>query len=216
VWSGHLHYRDKLYPGRVGFWTGQSQQFTDPPTRGRHGGVKIEFSSRPSLTHIKAAGLAATAEEALALFEPTRRCRHISLHAESAPSDQKYVTLSKERDRFGDPCAHVQYASSDFDRRTYEYSKGLFERVAKATDAVVAGFSDWLDFSTLNHYMATCRMGKGPEDGVVDAWSRVHGSPNLYVVGLGNIVGAAGAANPALTGTALALRAADAIAAQLT
>ena len=212
LWSGHMHYRERLFSGKVGFWTAQSAQFCDPPTRGRHGGVKIELPSRPSYDHRQAAGEATSLAEAMRRFETTRHCRLVVLHAESAPSPGKRVTLSKETDRFGDPVAHVRYDCDDFDRRTYEYSRQLYERVARATGAVEWTFDGLDDFSTFAHHMGTCRMGTSAADSVVDPFGAVHDTPGLFTIGLGSFVGSGGAVNPTLTAVALALRSADFIA----
>lgn len=215
VWSGHMHYREPLYPGRVGFWTAQSEQFCDPPTRGRHGGIKIEFSSNPWSNHARKAGEANSVEEALRRFEITRRCRQVAMHAESVPTPQKFVALSRETDRFGDPAAHVHYESGDFDYRTYEFGKQLFARVARATGATDLEYREADDFATFAHHMGTCRMGTGVKDSVTDSFGRVHDTPGLFTIGLGNFVGAGGSVNPTLTAVALALRSADAIAEEL-
>jgi choline dehydrogenase-like flavoprotein len=49
-------------------------------------------------------------------------------------------------------------------------------------------------------------MGRSPADSVVDAYGKVHGASNLFVVGGSNFVGTSGAVNPTLTMVALALR----------
>ena len=208
-WSGHMHYDQPLFPGKAGFWTGQSQQFCDPPGRGKHGGMKIEFSSNPANSHQNAAAHAGSLEDVMRVFEATRRCRRIAMHAESLPDDRKYVELSKEHDRFGDPVAHYHYDSTDFDRRTYDFARELLDRYVRATGAKDVEFQTVDDFGTFNHYMGTCRMGKASADSVVDTFGRVHDTPGLYVVGLSNFVGTGGAVNPTLTAAALALRSAD-------
>jgi choline dehydrogenase-like flavoprotein len=209
IWNGHMHYRQRVGAGAVGFWTGQSDQFTDPPRRGEVGGIKLELPSLPLLTHQHDAGEATTMAEALRLFELTARCRQVGLHAETVPSDRKYVALAAETDRFGDPVAHVHYDSSDFDRRTHEFGRELFERVAKSTGAVDWQYPALEEFGTYAHHMGTCRMGTSSADSVTDSFGAVHDTPGLYVIGLSNFVGSGGAVNPTLTGVALALRAAD-------
>jgi choline dehydrogenase-like flavoprotein len=61
-----------------------------------------------------------------------------------------------------------------------------------------------------SHYMGTCRMGKDPRTSVVDPWCRTHDVPNLFI-GDGSVFVTVGAANPALTISALAARTADGI-----
>lgn len=215
IWTGHMHYAKPMFAGRVGFWTAQSDQFCDPPERGHHGGVKIEMPSRPWIGHVREAGEATDFDEALRRFERTRRCRQIGMHAESLPGDGKHVTLSEQRDRFGDPVAHVTYGSDGFDHRTHAFSRALVERVARATAATDWTFPGVEDFGVFAHYMGTTRMGSGPDDSVTDTFGGVHDTPGLFTIGLGSFVGSGGAVNPTLTGVALALRTADFLAASL-
>ncbi len=212
IWIGHVHFAEPVHAGRVGFWTAQSDQFVDPPARGRHGGVKIELPSKPAPEHVRAAARAKSFEEAMQAFDLVRRCRTVGMHAESDTSEGKYVALARERDRFGDPVAHVHYDSSDFDRATYAYARELFDRVADALQVRERAFPGLEEFGAFAHYMGTHRMSARPEDGVVDTFGAVHDTPGLYAIGLGMFVGCGGAVNPTLTGVALALRAADAIA----
>jgi choline dehydrogenase-like flavoprotein len=61
-----------------------------------------------------------------------------------------------------------------------------------------------------SHYLGTCRMGDDPSTSVVDRWCRTHDVPNLFI-GDGSVFVTGGAANPALTISALATRTADGI-----
>jgi choline dehydrogenase-like flavoprotein len=58
------------------------------------------------------------------------------------------------------------------------------------------------------HYGGTCRMHESPKLGVVDAWSRVHGIPNV-VVADSSVFTTGPEKNPVLTAMALAARASD-------
>jgi len=58
------------------------------------------------------------------------------------------------------------------------------------------------------HYGGTCRMHESPQFGVVDAYSRVHGAPNV-VVADSSVFTTGPEKNPVLTAMALAARAAD-------
>ena len=214
IWNGHMHYRERIGAGGVGFWTGQSDQFVDPPDRGRVGGIKIELPSLPWMGHEYDAGEAATAEEAMARFAVLPHCRQVGMHAETLAGPAKFVALAGEVDRFGDPLARVHYDSSDFDRRTHARARELFERVARATGATEWWFPTLEEFGTFAHHMGTFRMGRSVADSVTDDLGAVHDTPGLYAIGLGNFVGSGGAVNPTLTAVALALRAADAIAAR--
>jgi choline dehydrogenase-like flavoprotein len=61
-----------------------------------------------------------------------------------------------------------------------------------------------------SHYLGTCRMGKDRRRSVVNSECRSHDVPNLFI-GDGSVFVTVGAANPALTISALACRTADAI-----
>jgi choline dehydrogenase-like flavoprotein len=64
------------------------------------------------------------------------------------------------------------------------------------------------------HYGGTCRMHASPEYGVVDAWSRVHGVPNVAVAD-SSVFTTGPEKNPVLTSMALAARAADRLAQEI-
>jgi choline dehydrogenase-like flavoprotein len=193
--TGSLRYPEALFPGRLGPQTAQSQQFTDPETRGKHGGIKIDFHSWPAGGNP---------------WELMKRTHPFGLHSESVPDAKKYVVLSEQKDRFGDPFAHLHYDSAPFDYATHEWGKSIFDKFAKATGAEEASVTqDPNEFSSGAHHMGTCRMGTDAKDSVVDVQCRVHGSPNLFVVGGAAFVGGSGAVHPTLTMAALAIRAAD-------
>ena len=61
-----------------------------------------------------------------------------------------------------------------------------------------------------SHYLGTCRMGHDPRSSVVNSWGRTHDVPNLFIAD-GSVFVTVGAANPALTISALALRTSEAI-----
>lgn len=220
LWSGHLHYQDDFYPGRFGGYTGQTHQFLDPPTRGKHGGVVVQFSSQffaNAVTFLDALPEALrTGPEVVEFLDARRHWRFIVLQAESVPSPRKYVTLSTERDRYGDPYAHVHYESAAFDHATYGFAQELFQRFMAATGADETKFTRDRDkgFTSGHHHMGTCRMGHSVRDSVVDQFGKMHGTPNLFVLGGSNFVSPS-AVNPTLTMVALAMRAADYIVDQL-
>jgi choline dehydrogenase-like flavoprotein len=103
---------------------------------------------------------------------------------------------------------------SEFDANTYDLAAGICRRISDATrakDATMPAFERW---SSGSHHLGVCRMGTSEADSVVDGHCRVHGIPNLYVVG-GAIFASSSAVNPTLTMVALGVRAADHIAASL-
>jgi choline dehydrogenase-like flavoprotein len=218
LWSGYLHYKEPFHPGRFGGYTGQSHQFLDPPNRGKHGGVMIQFSSQffsNSVMFLNSLPEALRTGSEVGEFLNARRHRRlIVLQTESTPSPQKYVTRSEQRDRYGDPYAHVHYEATAFDHETYRFARELFDRFMAATGADEAKFASAEDFTSGQHHMGTCRMGHDARDSVVDQFGKIHGTPNLFVVGGSNFVSPS-AVNPTLTMVALAIRTAEYIVAQL-
>ncbi|HET7263481.1 MAG TPA: GMC family oxidoreductase [bacterium] len=212
LWSGSLRYADRMMPGRLGRWTGQSHQFLTPPSRGRHGAVKVEFSANVVPWSADAAAGAGSGDEILDRFAPVTALRDVTLHSEAAPETRRTVTLSSSaRDRFGDPYAHVHYDLSGFDEATYAYARELFDRFAKATGAAGAQLRGIETYYSGGHHMGTCRMGLDRRDSAVDSFGALHGCPNLFVAGSSMFVGPA-AVNPTLTIAALAIRTADRLA----
>jgi choline dehydrogenase-like flavoprotein len=149
------------------------------------------------------------ASEVMEQLRPIVHRRQIGLHAESVASERKFVALSRRKDRFGDPFAHVQYELASLDHETHKSARAIFGRFAGATRAKEAYFPEVLVFDSGGHQMGTCRMGKDEKDSVVNSFGQVHNLSNLFVVGPSSFVGTSGAANPTLTVAALAIRTAD-------
>ncbi len=206
IWAGHLHFREKFWAGRIGPWTGQSEQFCNPEGRGRHGGFKVEFPSMPYPSHVNDAADDPTAEAALAHLELQRRCRLLTMHAESVSDDRKFMRLSDDRDSLGDQRIEVHYDLNEFDHLTFEFACEVFDRFAKATGAYESEFRTIERLATFNHYSGTCRMAGSEAEGVVNGWGEVFDTPGLWVLGLSTFVNSSGTVNPTLTGLALALR----------
>ena len=209
LWGMRLHYPDRLYPERLGGWGGQIHQFLDPDTRGKHGGIKIEFSSRLGYFGNPADMLGwHSGADVVKSLEPRLHWRWSAFHAESVPSPEKYVTLSTELDRLGDPFVHVHYQSTDFDYETHRFATTLFERLQQASGADDGEVRQRDEFTSGAHHLGTCRMGETAADSVVNSFGQVHDHPNLFVVGGSNFAGTT-AINPTLTMVVLALRAGD-------
>jgi choline dehydrogenase-like flavoprotein len=209
IWPGAYHYPSPLRPDGIGGPTGQSHQFLNDPSRGKHGAVKIEFGSRSGSELVNQGELTkwGTISEIMEQLKPRLAWRLILFHNESVSSPQKYIGLSGERDRFGDPFAKLYYSPSDFDHESYLFARKLFDSFAEATGSDEKFISPV--FWSGGHHMGGCRMGKMVRESVVDSFGKMHGSPNLFVAGGSNFVGTSGAVNPTLTMVALALRTAD-------
>jgi choline dehydrogenase-like flavoprotein len=205
---------------------GQSHQFVNPPNRGKHGGLKIELQGPPRVDPLGMRSFRAhggqmrldpqrfkRGVDVLAALEKFPHSWPIGICGETGSSGRKSMDLSTTAvDRFGDPAAHVRYRFDDFDHETHAFARTIFDRIVAATrpiETVPLGALESSDSG--HHHHGTCRMSRKQADGVVDPFCRVHGSPNLFVVG-GAAFPAAGVMNPTLTMVALALRTADHIA----
>lgn len=132
---------------------------------------------------------------------------------EQAPDPNNRVLLSSDRDRLGQPKVEVHWRLNPIDIQNARRVQEIW-----AEEFASAGFGE-LQFArageplkfekeAMHHHMGTTRMHSDPKQGVVDANSRVHGIPNLFVAG-SSVFPTAGYANPTLTIIALALRLAD-------
>ena len=206
MYSGRLVYDEQLFPGRTGPMTGQLLQFLDPAPDGSRGGVKVELTSH--LPSLPGRDRWTSAVDVRDDMQRAVRSRNLGLHAETRPGPRKTVTLSRRKDRFGDPFPHVRYTADDYDRATHAWGRGLAERLARATGAVDLHYRGPDDYTSVYHHLGTTRMSERPSDGVVDPWGAVHGTTGLYALG-GSTFVTPTALNPTLTMVALALRTAE-------
>jgi len=131
---------------------------------------------------------------------------------EMDPTDSNRVSLSRHmKDSFGNPLAHLHLDFSDRDRKTLDLAK---DKVRTLFDKLGASDIREGPLAWARHHQGTCRMGENPKTSVIDPNLRVHGTPNLYVLGAETFVTGA-AVTPVLTISALAHRLADHIPAEL-
>lgn len=134
--------------------------------------------------------------------------------AEQAPNSHSRITLDDRAVDTADmPRVRLDWRLTEDDRHSVRRSQ---EILAKALGDSGHGqlrdrFGDESPPTILvgnAHHMGTTRMHADPKRGVVDADSRMHSLPNLYVAG-SSVFPTGGFANPTLTLVALALRLAD-------
>jgi choline dehydrogenase-like flavoprotein len=134
------------------------------------------------------------------------------LVAEQVPRRESRVSLSLDRDRFGQNCIELDWQISKDERKPID----------KACAALVSAF-DQAGYQQFfrqeaaedgcaeipirggRHHMGTARMSDCERTGVVDQHGRVHGVENLFVAGSA-VFPTGGYANPTLTIVALAVR----------
>jgi choline dehydrogenase-like flavoprotein len=211
-WLGGIRYEEDFYPSRFGGWTGQCHQFMDPSARGQHGGTKLEFPfvHEPPAIIGSAWNEWNTGEDVIAHMEEARRWVPFRFHSEASVGPEKFVALSQDKDRFGDPFAKVHYSLNEFDHETYKFAQGILEQILSATNADDVNFSPVEGVHSTAHHHGTCRMGDSPDTSVVDSYGQVHGMSNLFVVGGSTFVGSA-SVNPTLTMVALGIRTSELI-----
>jgi choline dehydrogenase-like flavoprotein len=138
--------------------------------------------------------------------------------ASMVPDAQHYVRLRPDRqDQFGMPCLELrirfgtdveQTIAESYSRlRTILDDTGLPARVTRQSERVIPGYS--------THYAGTARMHASPEYGVLNGWNQVHDARNVVVADASSFTTAV-EKNPTLTAMALAARAADRLADDLT
>ena len=129
---------------------------------------------------------------------------------EQLPDVRNSVGLDpRVRDRFGLPVPRIAWAARDND---VAMIRAISARLVELFQAAGAReiWSPTFTPGWSAHYLGSCRMGHDPRTSVVDAWCRSHDVPNLYI-GDGSVFVTGGAANPALTIMALAMRTAEGI-----
>ena len=206
--------RENAYPYRIGFSTAMSRRFAIERDRATRGAFLLEFLNSAGPTPERIAVASREWGEAL-----RRRVREefghwlgIRVYAEQLPDRVNAVTLNANvRDYFGSPVPHIHYNVGRYERGALDEAKEVVGKILAAmglTDVRSAG----LTFA--GHQMGTHRMGTDPRTSVVDADLRTHDVPNLYLVGSGCFV-TGSASPPTLTIAALAIRAAEHVAARL-
>ena len=204
----------KVHPYRVGFSTAMARQFAVGPDRATRAAFFLEFLNSAGPTPDQIATRSALWGDALRehVREEFGRRLGIRVYCEQLPERANAVSLNpKVRDYFGNPVPHLRYDVGRYERRALDDGKQVAARIFAAmgvTDVRGSG----LTFA--GHQIGTHRMGTDPSASVVDANLRAHDVPNLYLVGSGCFV-TASSSPPTLTIAALAIRAAEHIAARL-
>jgi choline dehydrogenase-like flavoprotein len=119
-------------------------------------------------------------------------------------------------DENGLPGIRIAYELTDVEEADFERARKHQARAAAALGEFVDGMPKVMPAGSSIHYMGTVRMG-ATDDGtsVCDSYSRVWGVPGLVLAGNG-LIPTANSMNPTLTSVALAVRGAEALAADLT
>lgn len=127
------------------------------------------------------------------------------------PDDRSFVGLSSDRtDANGLPLPVVHSvltgASLDLLDSMAQAARRLLAEAGVPT--LIEQRSSWDGF-TATHVFGTCRMGSAPDRSVTSPHGRSHDHPNLYITDASVFPSSGGGESPALTISALALRAVD-------
>ncbi len=132
----------------------------------------------------------------------------LTMMIEDLPEPENQVVIDPvSTDGHGIPAPKVVYRLSQNSRRALDYgiarSCELYEAAGARSTIVdpLVRESGW-------HLMGTARMGDDPAASVVDRWGRAHDCPNLFIID-GSVFVTCASINPTSTIQALALRAAD-------
>ncbi|MDL0141315.1 MULTISPECIES: GMC family oxidoreductase [Halobacterium] len=200
----------------VGFNTTESHQYYDRPD-GSRGAIKLEFLNYagPSPAEMALSG----DDWGDAMCDRIRDASgtHIAVGGlvEQQPRPENRVRLHPERtDAHGNPVPDVVWSLSAYERRTIERANEIQREILTELGADIEWTVGPEDTGPAFHHMGTTRMGTDPAESVVDPRLRTHDLSNLSVAS-SSVFPTAGAMNPTLTIAALALKAADHIAARL-
>ena len=132
-------------------------------------------------------------------------------HTTSLAQYTNSISLDPDvKDAWGLPAIRVTFDFHPDDVATMDWSIKKQTQILEAAGARKI-WTEPYDLATLMpsvHLMGTCRMGNDPRKSVVNARSRAHDVPNLFIVDGSNFV-TAGRQQPTATIQALAYRAAD-------
>lgn len=139
------------------------------------------------------------------------RSMSLLAHTSSLAQAKNSITLDPDlKDAWGLPAIRVTFENHPDDEATIKWlmSKQIEILQAAGAQKIWHGSLALEDNMPSRHLMGTCRMGKDPGTSVVNAFSRTHDVPNLFLVDGSNFVTAA-RQQPTATIQALAYRAAD-------
>lgn len=133
---------------------------------------------------------------------------NVNFNWEQEPVDANQITLSTERDIFGDPVVDLQWKLQPNDMRTLQEASRLVkeelqDRLQLVTDYRYTVAPVDPDILMGDHPMGATRMSSSPATGVVDTHSRVWGTDNIFVAS-SSVFPTGGWSNPTLTIVALA------------
>lgn len=127
----------------------------------------------------------------------------IGVLGEILPDERNYVSIADATDQYGIPVAYAHFNLFENDKRLIRAGVRRSREILEAAGAAEVHYVD-----RYAHLAGTCCMGTDPSTSVVDQYCRSWDVPNLFICD-GSVMVTQGAANPALTISAIAARTAD-------
>ncbi|HXJ91858.1 MAG TPA: GMC family oxidoreductase [Terriglobia bacterium] len=186
------------------------------PKRGFYGGAGIDARFDYYLIGFALHGLPPDSPRWGSEFKKTfasyfTRSMALLSHTTSLAQAKNTVSLDPEvKDAWGLPAVRITFDYHADDVATIKWALAKQMEILDAAGALKTWSQpyDVLDNMPSRHLMGTCRMGNRPSTSVVNAFSRAHDVPNLFIVDGSNFV-TSGRQQPTATIQALAYRAAD-------
>ena len=145
------------------------------------------------------------------------RAVRVIVDVEQVLQRESRITLTDARDDLGMRRVSIDWRLSDLERTTARRFAELLKAQFAELGMGEVVLDSWLDgegpipeWALVDnvHHMGATRMGRSPDDGVVDGDLRLFGCDNVYVTG-SSVFPSGGHANPTLTIIALTLRLAE-------
>lgn len=196
-------YEGEEAPGSILLKFGHS----DPPSPVEHALSGPDTSSVDGVADALAGS--AWGDDLLEGFDAENHTLWIGANVEMLPHRDNRVTLDPSTtDEFGNPVPDVSFSVGSYARETAAEALSVQRRILEAAGGEVIRQTDPDDPNFLSHHLGTTRMGRDPDESVVDPQLRTHDLSNLWLVS-SSVFPTGGAANPTLSIAALALRASD-------
>lgn len=129
---------------------------------------------------------------------------------EFLPNPNTFIDLDPvKKDAQGIPLARIHSALTEMDKQRLGFIAEMSEKILIETgvEKVFERYGSY-DFFNSTHVFGTCRMGKNPDNSVVNENSRSHRWKNLYITDASIFPSSGGGESPSLTIAALALKSA--------
>lgn len=127
---------------------------------------------------------------------------------EFLPNSKTFIDIDPtQKDKYGMPLARIHSALTEMDKHRLSFISKMNEKILLASGAemIFERYGSY-DFFNSTHVFGSCRMGKNPENSVINENGRSHRWQNLYIADGSIFPSSGGGESPGLTIAALALK----------